>query len=460
MAFGRWTGTVQDANGNAVAGALVEVRREGTDTLASLFADRDGSASLANPFTATEATIFFHAVGGSYRVTATVGSFVQTWRYVAVGTAGELDAEALQDQIDDGLSTALRINDELTPEQQAEFRAIINAEEVGGGGGASASVEFDNRVLGLKYAELAGRAYFAGPDGSAIHDSFQTLTYVDTTLSVNEDTAVAGVISNTAPAVTEIIADMTSNTAPSPFVASAKTTSSYSGGGLAWNAFDRNNATGWLNSGGAADFPTWLKIDLGAQTQVGSFTIRSRDTASVTFNGFPTDFQLQGSNDNTNFTTVYTASGLNWVNAETKTFELVSSATYRYWRLWITDASTDPVLIAEWQLFPPSAGNNMTLVSKGIAAAEVPNSIRCAVIARSSGVFNTDIVFRLSRDDGANWVVAPLAEMFEQDDGFVVFDTGDVDVTGLPSGSTIRWKLDSLNSVSVDVDGVAMWCNE
>lgn len=96
MVMARWTGVVQDAGGNAIAGASIEVRREGDNALVPLFSDRDGEDGLSNPFTADAATVFFHVAGGSYRIKATKGPFEQEWRYVAIGTAGEVDAEAFR----------------------------------------------------------------------------------------------------------------------------------------------------------------------------------------------------------------------------------------------------------------------------------------------------------------------------------------------------------------------------
>ena len=128
MALGRWTGTVQDEQGNAVAGALIEVRRESSGALEPLFSDRDGTVGLANPFTASDATIFFHAAGGAFRVKATLGGFERIWRYVGVGTAGELDADTLQDLIAGGLARAVSYDEQdVLPEDQEQARLNIGA---------------------------------------------------------------------------------------------------------------------------------------------------------------------------------------------------------------------------------------------------------------------------------------------------------------------------------------------
>ena len=79
------------------------------------------------------------------------------------------------------------------------------------------------------------------------------------------------------PAVVGIVspANMTSNAAPAPFVASA--ISEYPGGYEAFKAFDTNAATIWhsanpITTEGAA----WVKIDLGAPKSVSSYRVQAR----------------------------------------------------------------------------------------------------------------------------------------------------------------------------------------
>lgn len=93
MALARCHLVVQDEEGNVVDGASVEVRSEVAGSpLVPIYSDRDGANSLENPFTAADgADAGFHVAGGAYKVTATLGAFTRTWRYVAVGTAQEQD---------------------------------------------------------------------------------------------------------------------------------------------------------------------------------------------------------------------------------------------------------------------------------------------------------------------------------------------------------------------------------
>jgi hypothetical protein len=90
--FGRWQATIRDQFGNVVPTASVDVRNENDLTFATLFSDRLGTVSLANPFSSdSNGYAFFHSVGGAYKITTSKGSLSQILRYVAVGTDQEAD---------------------------------------------------------------------------------------------------------------------------------------------------------------------------------------------------------------------------------------------------------------------------------------------------------------------------------------------------------------------------------
>lgn len=100
MVLARWQSTIVDTAGNVQPGASVRVEAELPGSpLASLYSDRAGTVAIGNPITAgTDGSVGFHVIGGAYKITATLGAFSQTFRYVAVGRAAESDA----------LSTGLR----------------------------------------------------------------------------------------------------------------------------------------------------------------------------------------------------------------------------------------------------------------------------------------------------------------------------------------------------------------
>lgn len=76
------------------AGADVEVRREDTGALASIYADRDSVTPLSNPFNAdSDGRFTFYAAGlaDGYRVKVTADGEEHTLRYVPIGSAQYLD---------------------------------------------------------------------------------------------------------------------------------------------------------------------------------------------------------------------------------------------------------------------------------------------------------------------------------------------------------------------------------
>ena len=96
MSLSHYQSTAVDEAGNVLSGATVTVRREADGSLASIKSDRGGASAKANPFTTDADGAFdFYAVGGAYKITVVSGSLTRTYRYVALGTAAELDASDL-----------------------------------------------------------------------------------------------------------------------------------------------------------------------------------------------------------------------------------------------------------------------------------------------------------------------------------------------------------------------------
>lgn len=84
--------TVQDEEGNIVDGAQVTVTAESTGALAVVYADRDGTTPLGNPYTAVDGRdAGFYAVGAMYRIDFLKDDLSYSVRDFAVGTAAALD---------------------------------------------------------------------------------------------------------------------------------------------------------------------------------------------------------------------------------------------------------------------------------------------------------------------------------------------------------------------------------
>jgi hypothetical protein len=96
MAMARYSDTVVDGEGNVIAGAHIEVRREiPGQPMAAVYEDRDGTVGLGNPFDSdADGNFFFHAAGGEYQIR------------IYTGASGTPDSEYIRRYVPVGLSAA------------------------------------------------------------------------------------------------------------------------------------------------------------------------------------------------------------------------------------------------------------------------------------------------------------------------------------------------------------------
>jgi len=107
-----------------------------------------------------------------------------------------------------------------------------------------------------------------------------------------------------------------------------------------------------------------------------------------------------------------------------------------------------------------ASGNttSTTIVSNAFTAGSAPNTSRIVVFQENVGsiTLNTDIIASISRNGGSNFTNVTLS-----DSGYVTgasgqrILTGSVDISGQPSGTSMRWKLALANNVS-KVHGVSL----
>ena len=110
--------------------------------------------------------------------------------------------------------------------------------------------------------------------------------------------------------------DMTSDTAPSPNVASGV---SLETAGTNWYSFDRDNATQWVSVNGST---AQVTIDLGAGNKINPTSAKLTSGTSAV-NGAPADFTFRGSNNAfaSEDVTLYTATGITFTaTGETQTY--------------------------------------------------------------------------------------------------------------------------------------------
>jgi hypothetical protein len=151
---------------------------------------------------------------------------------------------------------------------------------------------------------------------------------------------------------------MTANNSPSPLVASAD--SEYSGH-EAFKAFDDSVETYWSPSSGTTG---WLKLDLGVGRTMHYYAITKYDTGNE-----PTAWTLNGSNDDSDYTTLDTQTGITWV-PDTHSYLIGVPASYRYYKLTVSAANgSGPFKVAE--LVFTLNDNNLQIIGHAIDATSL-----------------------------------------------------------------------------------------
>lgn len=149
---------------------------------------------------------------------------------------------------------------------------------------------------------------------------------------LNADLSFAVAAKNVAPK------QMTSNTAPSPFVASASAESSSTY--AAYRAFSYGHDKRWASGTATA----WLKLDRGAgnTSEISSIGIQAHATSP---SASPKDFTVQGSNNDSDWDVLETVTGsTGWVGYEHREFQLTTTGNYRYYKIDITATDGWPTI--------------------------------------------------------------------------------------------------------------------
>lgn len=133
---------------------------------------------------------------------------------------------------------------------------------------------------------------------------------------------------------------MTSNNAPTPYVATA--TSEYNEPGIlypTWHAFDGNPNTFWhIGNADVGKDTTYIQLDFGES--VSAIGVRLKPRPGF-ISQLPKTFDLLGSIDGSAFEKFYQADALGLLVDDWYQYMLITEAKYRYFRFVFTSASTN-----------------------------------------------------------------------------------------------------------------------
>ncbi len=127
---------------------------------------------------------------------------------------------------------------------------------------------------------------------------------------------------------TKSLSNLTGASAPTGYAASAS--SNFNSTFTAWKAFDGslNESTGrWATAVPVPGLAATLTLQTPTAVKFGAFTYKIYSDGA---NSAPGTMVLEGSNDGSNWWSVYSVSGLSWTNNETKLFEIPTSQRGSY----------------------------------------------------------------------------------------------------------------------------------
>ena len=103
------------------------------------------------------------------------------------------------------------------------------------------------------------------------------------------------------------------------------------------------------------------------------------------------------------------------------------------------------------------AALDITMQSNGFTAESAPSTIRAVVFEEDvdTVTINTDFKLYVSRDGGTNWSQITLADEGDYATGKQIW-SGEVDVSGQPSGTSVKYKITTHNTKQCRVHGISL----
>jgi len=254
---------------------------------------------------------------------------------------------------------------------------------------------------------------------------------------------------------------------PTSFIGGTASASSESSGFETNKAFDYATLqTFWMTSNNAC--PAWLKYDLGS----GITKIIQKISITARGGNSPGAFTFQGSNDNSNWSTLLTVTGVipsdysavpeEGDYAGVLSWEFSNSSAYRYYKLNVTAIANGlpqgpQIFRLDGMELIPAVISNMTLKSKAQVSPLVPTSARIILFEEDvdSVTINTDLKAYVSRNNGTTYSQVTLEDEGNYITGARIL-SGVIDISGQPSDRNIKYKIETLNSKNLKLHGTAI----
>ena len=121
----------------------------------------------------------------------------------------------------------------------------------------------------------------------------------------------------------------------------SSSSSDWNGTLASWRAVQAPGGSYYWQPGGSP-VGAWWKYAFASAQVIATYTIK------INLNYTMSAWTLEGSNDDSSWTTLDTRSGISWTSGESKDFSIASPASYIYYRVTINTAAGDVVLERIW----------------------------------------------------------------------------------------------------------------
>jgi hypothetical protein len=337
---------------------------------------------------------------------------------------------------------------------------LVAAPPTGGSADVPADLSLLLGQLAMAIADNANVSQFLGDTGNRFADSFDALTYVDTGAATNLDTGTAGLLKPSATVGSDQTATHTGSTGGGN---TASASSELGGGYSAWRAFDNvigdGSGTGdWITNSTTTGYLQYL---FGSAKTIASYTLSAPHTSLLA--RMAKSWSLKASNTGAfggEETTLDTQTNISFTGGQTQTFTIASPGSYTYYRVVVTANNGDGtnLQISELGLLTGETVNNLTVTSTALTAASAPSSAK--LVARVKEIdaitLNTDLIFSVSRDNGATYTAFAMTKKFTAN-SIAVYESDDLDISGQPTGTNVKWKAASANNKDFEIHDVYLY---
>lgn len=306
-------------------------------------------------------------------------------------------------------------------------------------------------LLAMRQADDDGES-FGMVDGYA--DSFADEADVDTATSSGENhNSAGGYYANTV----RTMIDRTAGTAIGTMTTNGGLAAAFDG---TTDQADASSASSVGSAAGTAG-KDWGS---GVTKTVSQAKLYATNNADFYAGGNATvvDLTVEESSDGSSWTVIgtYSAASNSFSNGQIVTIETTGATAKRYHRVQFESNGLNNNRCAEVQFFEDVVGD-MVLQNDAYTADTAPATGRLVIDheAIDSVTLNTDLTAEISRDGGSNWTAATLSQEIDLGSGRQIL-AGSADLSGQPSGTSMKWRLKTFNDKEQRIHGVSLRWDE